>query len=49
MYWLSWCYSLADDFYLSIVITFFDKFVIESENDVLVLPFEDGFGSFVLL
>ena len=31
------------------IITFFEKFVIESENDVLVLPFEDGFGSFVLL
>jgi len=28
---------------------FFEKFVTESENGVLVLQLKDGFGSFVLL
>jgi len=31
------------------VVNFFNKFVIESENDVLVLHLKDGFGSFLLL
>ena len=47
MYWLNWYYSLTDNFDLSLVNVFnnFDKFVIQSENDVLVFYLKDGFGS----
>jgi len=41
-------YIVTNNFHLSVVNIFFDKFVIESENGILVLHPKDGFGSFVL-
>jgi len=51
MYLLHWHYSITDNFDLPIspINVLFDEFVIESQNDVLVLHLKDGFASFVLL